>query len=71
MTNFECLKQRMTLGWVADAIEDRTNCDICPALALCEQLYPACCGDEYGELAAEHCHETIVKWLEMPCGDEG
>ena len=63
MTNFDLFRQKITLEWVADAIENRMDCDTCPALALCEQLYPVCYGDKFGELAAAHCHETIVKWF--------
>ena len=64
MTNYDkFIKETATVQWIADAIENKLDCDTCPALALCEMLYPVCLGNEMGEEAATHCNETICQWL--------
>lgn len=58
MTNFDkFLREVVDVNWIADAIENKLDCDMCPAEALCCFLYT---NDE----APEHCQDTIVKWLQ-------
>lgn len=58
MTNYDkYIKETATVEWIADAIENKLDCDICPAQDLCCFLYTE---DE----APEHCNDTIVKWLQ-------
>jgi hypothetical protein len=59
MTNFDrFLNEVVNVDWIADAIENKLDCDICPAENLCCFLYTE---DE----APVHCKATIVKWLEI------